>query len=103
MKFKLALAIAINQDLRPNNVGREKVRRELDSFEFQIKSATHGVDERCLSEPGNPFQNHMTATGDGNQNIGYDFLLTDNEFGYFVADAVKFFDKLGDLLFCLFG
>ena len=62
------------------DVGGDKVGCELDSLEVHIEDFCEGRDHEGFCQPGNPFEQAMTAGKDGGKELFDDILLADDRF-----------------------
>lgn len=67
--------------LGSDDVGRKEVRRELDSYRFQIEGLGEGFGHQSLSESGNAFQKDMPVGNEADEQALQKLVLPDDDFG----------------------
>ena len=75
-------------DLRPGDVGRHQVGRELDATERQVQSPRQRADHQGLGQAGHAFQQAMPAAEQGNQQLFDHVLLADDHLGQLTRDLL---------------
>lgn len=81
-------------DLAADDVCREKIWRELDSFEFQTEELSEDVDGFCFRQSGEPFDEDMASAEDIyyyciDEVIHTDDMLVDMLFEYFQLRSME--------------
>ena len=71
-------AIGRIEDQRPGDIGRQKVRRELDAMKRRVDSAGQRLDEQRLGKSGNALEQHMPADQQRDDEPVDDRLLPDH-------------------------
>ena len=73
---------------RAGHVAGHQVGRELDALERQMQRLRERTDQQRLGQAGHAFEQGMAAGENGDQHLLDHFVLADDHFGQFVADAV---------------
>ena len=67
-----------HDDVGTDDVARHQVGRELDAGERELEALREGLDEECLAEPGDAFQQHVTAREETDQHLADDVVVADD-------------------------
>src|SRR2546422_1283110 len=84
MEFHRAAAVMILlKNVRAQNVARHQVGRELHAVKFQVEQTAEGLDQRCLPDPRQAFEQNVPTA----QNAGEHETM---KFGPAQQNAVEF-------------
>jgi hypothetical protein len=88
----------LHDDVGADDVARHQVGRELDAGERQLEALREGLDQECLAEPGNAFQQHMPAREETDQHLVDDLVVADDDLADFGAQRLVGAHELLDSL-----
>jgi hypothetical protein len=71
-----------------DDVARHQVWSELDAGVFQVQDSGKGPQQGGFAQPGDAFEQHVSAGEQADDNAIHHFLLTDDDFGDFLADSL---------------
>ena len=69
----------LHDDVGADDVARHQVGRELDAGEGELEALREGLDQECLAEPGDAFQQHVTAREEADQHLADDVVVADDD------------------------
>ena len=105
--------VLLIEDQGPDEVGRQKVRGELDALEVDVQRARQGLDRQRLGQPGHALDQHMAAGQEADQQAVDQVVLADDHLADLLLHllegqglALDFTDRrrsfgFGHHLFCL--
>src|SRR5690606_16360145 len=76
------------EQVGPDDVARQQVRRELDTAELEPRGGSEALGEESLGSAGRPFEQHMALGEKRSQEVIDSFLLTDDRLADLRADRV---------------
>ena len=87
-------------DVRPDDVGRHQVRRELDARELQVQHVRERMHQARLADAGNALEQDVPAREQAHHRRRDDFLVPDDTAADFLRDLdealTEQIDVLGD-------
>src|SRR5262249_48927869 len=84
------------QNVGPSNVGRHQVRRELNTFERQVKDLRQRTDQQRLCQPGNADQETVPPAAQADQQFFDDLFLSNDDLAELLCQSANGIAQLGD-------
>ncbi len=91
---ELASLRRLAQHLRPRDVRRHQVGRELHARELQFQDVRDRLHQQGLGQPGCPRNETMTTREEGDENLLDDLALTDDGLAQFGPDLLVAVNEL---------
>ncbi|SLM49057.1 protein of unknown function [Nitrospira japonica] len=89
LKLEQILAAFLIQDFGPGNVGRQKIRRELDAAHRGVQIPCQAFNGSCLRKTGKAFEQEMSVGQQADEDLADDAALADDRRLHFAL-------KIGD-------
>ena len=98
LEIELAAAVALRQHLRPDDIGRHQVGRELNPLEAQPQGLRGRLDHQGFSQPRNAFNQNMAAAKERGQDLSDGVAMAHDDAGDLSLGARKGLAEFGHAL-----